>query len=97
MKSIITTVIATLFISLPVTVFAEGGYQWEKNAAKREMSHKMDMDMNMDGHMGHANSEHGSMMKGSSGMKSTHAKGHENSHSKAVNNMKQEHHSKDKK
>ena len=89
MKSIITAVIATLFISLPVTVFAEGGYHWEKNAEKREMPHKM----NMNGHMDHANSEHGSMMKGSSGMESAHAK----SHSKDMKNMKPKHEGKDKK
>jgi len=93
MKSIITTVIATLFISLPVTVFAEGGYHWEKHAEKREMAHKMSMNS----HMGHANSEHGSMMKEASGMKSAHAKGHDNSHSKQAKKMKPEHEGKDKK
>jgi len=92
MKSIIPAVIATLFISLPVTVFAEGGYRWEKNAEKREMSHKMSMDS----HMSHAKSGHssmmkesehgsmmngvghGSMMKESSGMGSAHAKSEKN-------------------
>jgi len=96
MKSIITTVIATLFILLPVTVFAEGGYNWEKNAEKREMSHKM----NMSSHMDHSNSGHGSMMKDSkhgsvmkrsSGMGNGHAQNHGSSHAKNAENMKSKH------
>jgi hypothetical protein len=93
MKSIVTTVIATLFISLPVTVFAEGGSRWEKNAEKREIAHKMSMD----DHMNHANSGHGSMMKESSDMKNPHTKGCDNSHSKQAKKMKPEHKGKDTK
>ena len=97
MKSIITTVIATLFISLPVTVFAEGGYRWEKNAEKSAMSHKMSMDS----HMGHASSGHGSMMKNSEhgsmmnrvghGSTMKESSGMGSGHAKSDKNMKQEH------
>jgi len=90
MKSIITMVITTFFISLSATVFAEGGYRWEKNAEKREMSHKMSMNS----HMEHSSSEHGSMMKGSSSMGSNHVQSHGSSHAKDANKMQPVHSSK---
>jgi len=84
MKTIITTVIATLFISLPVTVFAEGGYHWEKKAEQKEMSHKMSMDS----HMSHSASGHGSMMTHASGAEGGHMKKQDAMHKMHADKMK---------
>ena len=58
----ITTIIATIAISLPLTVFAEGGYLWEKNNLNKPVVLKTSVAKKM----GHTAAQHKFMMTESS-------------------------------